>query len=234
MAGRRRSSVGGGKFRLVKSCFFSFALFRGASLGSLKEDESEPSERQMSLQEDEEEEEEQQEVQEVKPRRDELSSPYWIEDDQLGKGKVDFLKQTEVIFWQNMIKKYLLPFPIPSPIEAAKAKQELADYRDSFIFTFVMINVLYIVGIIMLQFQETMKIDWIIFQSFDVKGEDGLRYAFDYTQPENSGSAAELVIQRTNVDKLDVIGLGFLVMFSSVVVAQMIGMFFHRWQTCMR
>jgi hypothetical protein len=143
---------------------------------------------------------------------------------------VDFLKQTEILFWQNMIKKYLMPLS-PSPVDQAKQKKELAEYRDGFIFTFVMINVLYIVAIIMLQFQADFKIDWILFESFDVGGADGLLYAFDYTSPETSAHAATLVIQRTNVDKLDVIGLAFLVMFSSIVFAQMIGMLFHRWQT---
>jgi len=199
-------------------------------MGSLKEEDNESEKRGSILEEDEEEEDTEEERQEERPRRDERSSPYWIEEEKLGKGPVNFLKESEIDFWDKMITKYLLPFD-PSPVEQAKEKKELAEYRDSFIFTFVMINVLYIVGVIMLQFQANFKIDWILFEHFDVHGQDGLKYAFEYTHPENTGAPPELVILRTNVDKLDVIGLAFLIMFSSIVVAQMVGMIFHRWQT---
>ena len=223
--GRRRSSVGtGGR---------NFRGSMGERLGSLKEDESETSERPQSLHEEDETDEPQEEIQEHqnRPRRDSLSSPYWIEDERLGNGKVDFLKQTEIIFWQNMIKKYLLPFS-PSPVDQAKQKKELADYRDGFIFTFVLINILYITLVIMLQLGADLKINWTLFESFSVNGADGISYEFDFKMPEEKGSIPELNIVRTNVDKLDVIGLFFLAMFSSVVFAQMIGMILHRWQTC--
>jgi len=166
----------------------------------------------------------------TRPRRDSLSSPYWIEDERLGNGKVDFLKATEITFWQNMIKKYLLPFT-PSPVEQAKQKKELSEYRDSFIFTFVLINILYITLVIMLQIGVDLKVPWTVFERFDVHGEDGIINEFEYKMPEEKGSIPEVKIIRTNVDKLDVIGLFFLAMFSSVVFAQMIGMILHRWQT---
>ena len=220
---RRRSSIGGRGFRV--------SIGSNDKLGSLREDESETSEKQASLMEEEDMEEQEEDVQEMRPVRDEMASPYWIDDEKLGNGKVDFLKQTEIIFWQNMIKKYLMPLK-PTVVEQAKLKKELADYRDSFIFTFVMINVLYIVTVIMLQFGADLKFDWVLFESLDVGGQDGLHYAFDYQKPDESGSMAGVNIIRTNVDKLDVIGTFFLIMFSSVVFAQMIGMLFHRWQTC--
>ena len=214
--GRRRSSVGTGG--------------RNLRLGSLREDESETSERPQSFQEEDETDEPQEEIQETRPRRDSLSSPYWIEDERLGNGKVDFLKATEITFWQNMIKKYLLPFT-PSPVEQAKQKKELSEYRDSFIFTFVLINILYITLVIMLQIGVDLKVPWTVFERFDVHGEDGIINEFEYKMPEEKGSIPEVKIIRTNVDKLDVIGLFFLAMFSSVVFAQMIGMLLHRWQT---
>ena len=224
--GRRRSSVGTGGGR-------NFRGGIGERLGSLKEDESETMSetRPQSLNEEDEMEEPQEEIQEARPRRDSLSSPYWIEDERLGNGKVDFLKQTEIMFWKNMIEKYLKPFT-PKLVDQLKQKKELAEYRDGFIFTFVLINILYITLVIMLQLGADLKINWTVFESFSVNNEDGISYAFDYKMPEEKGSIPELTIIRTNVDKLDVIGLFFLAMFSSVVFAQMIGMILHRWQTC--
>ena len=135
------------------------------------------------------------------------------------------------MFWKNMIEKYLKPFT-PKLVDQLKQKKELAEYRDGFIFTFVLINILYITLVIMLQLGADLKINWTVFESFSVNNEDGISYAFDYKMPEEKGSIPELTIIRTNVDKLDVIGLFFLAMFSSVVFAQMIGMILHRWQTC--
>lgn len=41
--------------------------------------------------------------------RDFLTNPYWIEDQELRKGEVDFLSSAELVFWKDMIDKYLYP-----------------------------------------------------------------------------------------------------------------------------
>ena len=66
----------------------------------------------------------------------------------------------------------------------------------------------------------------------DVNGEDEIRYNLTYTAPDtvSSGVKAQITIARTT-GKLDMIGFFFIVAFSSITLAQMVGMFFHRWQT---
>lgn len=38
-----------------------------------------------------------------------LVSPYWLEDEDLKKGEVDFLSPIEEQFWKDMLEKYLYP-----------------------------------------------------------------------------------------------------------------------------
>lgn len=41
--------------------------------------------------------------------RDFLTNPYWIEDQDLKKGEVDFMSSSEIQFWKDLIDKYLYP-----------------------------------------------------------------------------------------------------------------------------
>lgn len=41
--------------------------------------------------------------------RDFLTNPYWIEDPDLRKGEVDYLSNSEILFWKDLIDKYLYP-----------------------------------------------------------------------------------------------------------------------------
>lgn len=41
--------------------------------------------------------------------RDFLTNPYWIEDPDLKKGEVDYLSSAEILFWKDLIDKYLYP-----------------------------------------------------------------------------------------------------------------------------
>lgn len=38
-----------------------------------------------------------------------LVSPYWLEDEGLKKGEVDFLSPQEELFWKDLLEKYLFP-----------------------------------------------------------------------------------------------------------------------------
>lgn len=49
--------------------------------------------------------------------RDFLTNPYWIEDPDLRKGEVDYLSNSEILFWKDLIDKYLFP------IDQDKAEQ---------------------------------------------------------------------------------------------------------------
>lgn len=42
-------------------------------------------------------------------KRDDLVNPYWIEDPDVRKGEVEFLGSNEVLFWKDLLEKYLYP-----------------------------------------------------------------------------------------------------------------------------
>lgn len=42
-------------------------------------------------------------------KRDDLINPYWIEDPDVKKGEVEFLSSSEILFWKDMLDKYLYP-----------------------------------------------------------------------------------------------------------------------------
>ena len=162
--------------------------------------------------------------------RNDMISPYWIEDPDLKKGPVKYLPGGEDKFWKEMIEQHLKPFDI-SLTQAANTRRDLYDYRDSFIFGFLMINLLYIVLVSMLQLNSPLKISWTLFQYQNLNGLDGIHYNFTYDAPDNFESP-EITITRETA-KLDILGLVFLVTFSFITFCQMIGMLLHRWQTCM-
>merc|ERR1719186_920940 len=164
-----------------------------------------------------------------KIERDDDTNPYWIEDEDLKKGPVDYLPGTEINFWRDLIDKYLKPLEMSKKEKDDQAK-ELKDYRDTIIFTFVMINVLYIVGVTMLQVQAELTIPWTPFAQWDVNGQDGVIFNLTYVKPDTSSNYPIINIGRTT-DTLDMLGLFFLITFSSITGAQMVGMIFHRWQT---
>ena len=169
----------------------------------------------------------------IENQRDDEKNPYWIDDDDLKDGPIDFLKGSEINFWKDLIKKYLEPLQMTAK-EKDQQANELRGYRDELVFTFLMINVLYIVLVTMLQFQANLQINWTLFSwlGVDVDGEDEIRYNLTYTAPDTmtSGVKPQINIGR-ETGKLDMIGFFFILAFSSITLAQMVGMFFHRWQT---
>lgn len=44
-----------------------------------------------------------------KNKRDDLVNPYWIEDPDVGKGEVEYLSSNEMLFWKDLLEKYLFP-----------------------------------------------------------------------------------------------------------------------------
>ena len=231
---RRRSSTG-----MRRGTSGSFSPKKGSITGINEEDEDlVENQNQDEHFHPQEEEEENDQVIPQKPKRDDMINPYWIEDlnDKLKNRKTDDLSLEEKKFWETMIDKYLKPFDqIYTPMEefkreTAKTKRELFEYRDSFIFSFLMINSFYVVLITMLRLQSPLKIPWTIFTSFDLNGLDGVHYTFDYNPPENMESPL-VTISRTTI-VLDILGLVFLLTFTLITTFQVFGMFLHRWQTC--
>lgn len=158
--GRRRSSVKGRK-----------------SMGSIHEAEELQMMGEESIHMEEEDDEEEAHPAEETPvvERDDETNPYWIEDDRLRLGKVDYLSGGEINFWKEMIKKYLVPLEM-SDKDKRDQKRGLEEYRDGIVFTFVMFNVLYITAITILQTQASvfLKWTWISDLGWDTAGQDGV------------------------------------------------------------
>ena len=88
-----------------------------------------------------------------------------MEDEDLGNGYEDYLSGTEIKFFREMIAKYLMPFEEPtspcyvSPKESEQTREELFEYRDSFIFSFLIINLLYIAAVTLFQVKDNLNRD---------------------------------------------------------------------------
>ena len=138
---------------------------------------------------EEEESFEEEEVAQPKVERIDETNPYWIEDDRLKHGQVDFLSGGEIVFWKEMIKKYLLPLEM-SEKQKREQKTGLEDYRDVIIFTFLMVNCLYVVGVTVLQAQTSIFLEWTVFSFADVGGQDGILHNITYIAPTTKAISA--------------------------------------------
>lgn len=179
---RRKSSTGSG-FRS-----------RSGSLSNLKDVKNQIREEEENEPEEEidEEKEEEQRPSSPQPSIYGEGNPYWIEDKELKKltgRRVKFLKLEEKQFWEQLIDQYLTPFEkiYKEPGEykrvTAKTNRSLFEYRDSFIFNFLVINCIYVVLITMLRLQSNLKMPWTILTSFNLNGLDGVHYNFTYNPP---------------------------------------------------
>lgn len=71
-------------------------------------------------------------ISEPKIKRDDLTNPFWMEDQELKKGNVDFLSSEEELFWKDLIDKYLYP------LDATKKQTVLRN--NNFFYYFLQIN----------------------------------------------------------------------------------------------
>lgn len=72
----------------------------------------------------------------MQERRDDLINPYWIEDPDLKKGEVDFLSQTELQFWKDLLDKYLYPIDANKDEQVLKISEEPMKSNLSSIFIY--------------------------------------------------------------------------------------------------
>ena len=90
-------------------------------------------------------------IQEPEEVRDELRNPFWIEQDEhIGDGPRRYLKKKEVLFWMEMIDKYLKPLDKDREKEKKDA-QGLLDLRNQAVFSFLMINAIWVVSLYLMQ-----------------------------------------------------------------------------------
>ncbi|XP_034828823.1 chitin synthase chs-2 isoform X2 [Maniola hyperantus] len=148
-------------------------------------------------------------------KRDDLINPYWIEDTELKKGEVDFMNQTELSFWKDLIDKYLYPIDANKEAEARIAR-DLLELRNKSVFAFVMFNALFILIVFLLQLnKDQLHVIWPL----------GVKTNITYV--EDTG---EVLISKEYL-QLEPIGLVFVFFFALILVIQFTAMLFHRFGT---
>ncbi|XP_013133729.1 PREDICTED: uncharacterized protein LOC106099671 isoform X4 [Papilio polytes] len=148
-------------------------------------------------------------------RRDDLINPYWIEDPELKKGEVDFLSQSETQFWKDLIDKYLYPIDANKE-EQARISRDLKELRDSSVFSFFMINALFVLIVFLLQLNK---------DNLHFKWPFGVKTNITYDEVSQ-----EVLISKEYL-QLEPIGLVFVFFFALILVIQFTAMLFHRFGT---
>ena len=95
---------------------------------------------------------------EPKKQRDEMKNPYWMEDNEENRKKCQLLldakrkdiKPTEIKFWVDMIKEYLLPLD-ENKEEKKKISEGLKELKNGVSLSFMLLNVMWVTAIYMLQ-----------------------------------------------------------------------------------
>ncbi|KAK4004959.1 hypothetical protein OUZ56_006685 [Daphnia magna] len=155
----------------------------------------------------------------MKEERDPLINPYWLEDKALVRGVVDFLTGGEIQFWKDMLEKYLYPID-EDKAEQAKIAAALKDLRNKSVFTFFILNALYVTIVFLMTLEkDKVHLDWPL----------GIQYNISYEYFDPPGWPT-VNVEMTYL-QLEPIGMVFLLMFASVMIIQFVAMFFHRFGT---
>nr|XP_026487349.1 chitin synthase chs-2 isoform X1 [Vanessa tameamea] len=148
-------------------------------------------------------------------KRDDLINPYWIEDPELKKGEVDFLSQSELSFWKELIDKYLYPIDANKE-EQARIARDLIELRNKSVFAFVMFNALFILIVFLLQLnKDQLHVIWPL----------GVKTNITYIE-----ETGEVLISKEYL-QLEPIGLVFVFFFALILIIQFSAMLFHRFGT---
>lgn len=136
------------------------------------------------------------------PRND-LYNPCWIDTKMLGKNDIYYLNTKEMTFWQGLVDKYLYPLNKDED-EEKRVSKDLKELRNNSCFAFFMLNALWIV----MQFQ--FEYVSVAFPKMQIP------IGSLYNRPDQ---------------KVQILGLIFLILFTFVLLLQFMSMLFHRWGT---
>ncbi|XP_015517182.1 chitin synthase chs-2-like [Neodiprion lecontei] len=152
---------------------------------------------------------------EVHRERTFLVSPYWLEDESLQKGEVDFLSTQEEQFWKEILDEYLFPID-EDQAEKERIATDLKELRNKCVFAFFMLNALFVLIIFLMQLNK---------ESLHIKWPFGAKTNITYDE-----TALEVHVTTESL-QLEPIGIVFVCSFALVLVIQFIAMFFHRFGT---
>lgn len=135
------------------------------------------------------------------PPAEDAMNPDWMKDGALGKGTVDYMSIGEIIFWQDLLKKYLKPLDQDEQHEK-RVTSELLELRNQVSFGFWFINFLWILVNFLLSLDARLRAVYFNIGSFQMS-----------TQP---------------------LGFVFLVLFSIIILLQIVSMTIHSLGTFMQ
>ncbi|KMQ91842.1 chitin synthase [Lasius niger] len=146
-----------------------------------------------------------------------LISPYWLQDERMRKGEVDFLSHSEEEFWKTLIARYLRP--IESDEESQnKITEELMNCRDAYLLKFFMINALFVLIVFLMQLNKNiLHLQWPL----------GMKYNITYNGIDDSKE----VHMTKEYLRLEPIGCLFIAAFISILGVQFFAMLVHRFGT---
>lgn len=157
----------------------------------------------------------------VDPKEVKRNDLVWINDPDVGRGDIKRLKTKELEFWEELIDKYLKPLEKNADQEK-KVAAGLKELRNSAVFSFLMINLIWILTIFLLQNnKDTLSIRWPIPASSPTIT----------WEPDSDNSQNGSIHLEYNYLNMEPIGLIFVVFFAVVLIIQVIGMFAHRLMT---
>ena len=149
--------------------------------------------------------------------RNDLINPYWIElPEDVGAGEIKKLKNRENKFWQELIEQYLKPL-VKNADQQKKQEQGLKELRNSMVFSFLMINSIWVLTVFLLQQnKDKLNIKWPLPSAGPIitydEDDDSIHLEYEYLS-------------------LEPIGLIFVIFFAFVMLLQLIGMLAHRLMT---
>ena len=151
--------------------------------------------------------------------RNDLRNPLWIEHELLTKSTYSSLTTVETTFWKEFIEEYLKPLEATKD-DLAKKAESLKELRNQMVYSFFMLNAMFIVVVFLLQQQKDL-----IFIRWPFSAKANVSYTGTPNNP--------VVEVEYEYLQLEPIGLVFILFFAVVLIVQLIGMIYHRLETIM-
>ena len=139
-------------------------------------------------------------------KNEDPNNPGWLTDPVCGDGPIKNLESREMLFWKQLLRKYLNPIT-EDRIHQEKVAADLKNLRNNVVFGFFMSSALWIALTMQLQLLQDDFKDTALFIKI----------------PHFDPNKKELTFEP--------LGMVFLALFSSILLFQFIGMLSHRWGT---
>ncbi|XP_021358360.1 uncharacterized protein LOC110453643 [Mizuhopecten yessoensis] len=139
-------------------------------------------------------------------KNEDPENPGWLKDSICGEGPIKKMDSRELLFWEQLLKRYLHPI-IEDKVHQEKVASDLKNLRNNAVFGFFMTSALWIALTMQLQLLQDEFKDTALF--IKIPHYDPLKKDLTF----------------------EPLGMFFLGLFGAILVFQFIGMLSHRWGT---